>query len=83
MQFQKTQLRAAIRDILWGSGMVIAFLSLLVKLLAFSIIYMASQASNFTDLLSGVGEVKVALIILAGSLLLDSVAILLNLLNRY
>jgi hypothetical protein len=63
--------------------MVIAFLSLLVKLLAFSIIYMASQASNFTDLLSVVGEVKVALIMLAGSLMLDSVAILLNLLNRY
>lgn len=53
MQFQKTQLRTAIRDILWGSGMVIAFLSLLVKLLAFSIIYMASQASNFTGPVEG------------------------------
>ncbi len=83
MQFQKTQLRTAIRDVIWGAGMVVAFLSLLVKLLAFSVIYMASQASNFTDLLSVVGEIKVALIMLAGSLLLDSGAILLNLLTRY
>ncbi len=80
---QQAPVRAGLKDAIWGAGMIVAALPLLIKLTSMFIIYQAFNIASLNDLLSFVGEIKIALIMLAASLLLDSLAILLALLAKY
>ena len=74
-----------VKDTLLIIGLVLAAFSFILKGFSLYILYAAisSGTSTWQDALSLVGEVKIALIMLAISLVLDSVAIFLSLLVRF
>lgn len=73
-----------LKGMLLGAGLLTAGLALVVKLFAFFVLYtsVTSATKSALDALSLVGEVKIALILLAIALVLDSCAIILVILHQ-
>lgn len=81
-QMPQSPVLTSLKNILWFSSLITAATSFVIKVIAMFIIYQSFSINNLTDLLALFGEVKVSLILLAVSLVLDSVAIMLGVLDR-